>query len=65
MVDGDDRVQKVKLVSGMRKINYFVEFPIIAKRFDAFSLLQKVKAKMESGKGGKFNVRVTRTDSYL
>ena len=49
----------------MRKTSYFVEFPIVAKRFDALSLLQKVQAKMESGKGKKFNVRVTQTDSYL
>jgi hypothetical protein len=39
MVEEDSRVQKVKVTSGLRGTKYFVEFPIISKNFDAYSLL--------------------------
>ena len=55
----------MKLQSGLRGTKYYVEFPIAARNFDAYSLLQKVQQKLEKGKGKKYNVRVTQTDSYL
>lgn len=42
LVAENRRIQKVKLQSGLRGTRYFVEFPIAARRFDAYSLLQKV-----------------------
>ena len=42
MVEADSRVQNVNLVSGLRGTKYFVEFPIVSKKFDAYSLLKKV-----------------------
>jgi len=65
LVAENPRIQKVKLVSGLRGTRYFVEFPIAARNFDAYSLLQKVQKKLEKGKGKKHDVRVTQTDSYL
>lgn len=58
-------VQRVPLVSGLRGTKYFVEFPIVVRNFDAYSLLQKVQQKLDKGKGKKYDVRVTQTDSYL
>ena len=49
----------MKLLSGLRGTKYFVEFPIAARNFDAYSLLQKVQQKLEKGKGKKYDVRVT------
>ena len=38
MISEDSRVQKVNITSGLRGTRYFVEFPIVAKNFDAYSL---------------------------
>ena len=65
LVAKDPNVQRVKLVSGLRGTKYFVEFPIAARNVDSCSLFQKVQQKLEKGKGNKYNVRVTQTDSYL
>ena len=65
LVAANPNVQRVKLVSGLRGTKYFVEFPITVRNFDAYSLLQTVQQKLEKGKGKKYNVRVTQTDSYL
>ena len=57
-------IPKVKIDSGLRGTRYFIEFPIVTKNFDAFSLLASTKQKMEQGKN-QYGVRVTNNDSYL
>lgn len=42
MVASDSRVRKVDIMSGLRGVRYFVEFPIVVKNFDAYSLQKKV-----------------------
>ena len=54
----------MKIDSGLRGTRYFIEFPIVTKNFDAFSLLNSTKQKMEEGKK-QYGVRVTNSDSYL
>ena len=56
-------MEKVKISSGLRGTKYFIEFPIVAENVDAFSLLNKVKSKMEKGKKTK-GLRITGTDSF-
>jgi len=65
LVEQNPNVQRVRIQSGLRGTRYFIEFPIDARNFDAYSLLQKVQQKLENAKGKKYNVRVTQTDSYL
>lgn len=50
----------------MRGIRYFLEFPIVAKHVDAFSLLTATNQKFDEGKKNpEFLARVTGNDSYL
>ena len=65
LVAANPNVQRVKLASGLRGTKYFVEFPITVRNFDAYSLLQTVQQKLDKGKGKKYDVRVTQTDSYM
>jgi hypothetical protein len=40
-------MQKVKVSSGLRGTRYFVEFPIVGRNVDAFSLLVSTKRILE------------------
>ena len=55
---------KVKVTGGLRGIRYFVEFPIVGRNVDAFSLLVTTKQLLEDNMK-KWDVRITNTDSYL
>ena len=59
-------IQRVRVSSGMRGIRYFVEFPIVQRHVDAFSLLTATNQKLDEGKkNGQYLVKVTGNDSYL
>jgi len=59
-------MQRVRVSSGLRGIRYFIEFPIVARHVDAFTLLSSTNQQMDAGKKKeKFAVRVTGNDSYL
>jgi hypothetical protein len=56
----------VKISSGLRGVRYFVEFPIIGRNVDAFSLLTSTQQKLDSGKKDpKYMVKVIGNDSYI
>jgi hypothetical protein len=56
----------VKISSGLRGVRYFIEFPIIGRNVDAFSLLTATQQKLESGKKDpKYMVKLIGNDSYI
>jgi hypothetical protein len=56
----------VKISSGLRGVRYYIEFPIVGKNVDAFSLLTSTTQIMdEAKKDKKYNLKTSKTDSYL
>jgi len=56
----------VKVSSGLRGVRYYIEFPIVGKNVDAFSILTSTQQLMEKAKKNtKYNLKSTKTDSYL
>lgn len=56
----------VKISSGLRGVRYYIEFPIVGKNVDAFSLLTSTQQKLDEGKKNqKYQVKIVGTDSYL
>lgn len=56
----------VKVSSGLRGVRYYIEFPIVGKHVDAFSILTSTQQLMEKAKKNpKYNLKSTKTDSYL
>ena len=59
-------MEKVKISYGLRGVRYFIEFPIVGRNVDAFSLLSSTQQKMESGKKDpKYMVKTVGNDSYI
>ena len=41
--------QNVKISSGLRGIRYFIEFPIVGRNVDAYSILENTKKLLAQG----------------
>jgi len=54
---------KPKITYGLRGTRYFVEFPIINKRVDAYNYVTGTEKVIAKGKK-EFKSRVTKTDSF-
>ena len=47
----------------MRGTRYFIEFPIVSKNFNAFSMVSDTQQHLETG-AEKHGVKIVNTDSY-
>ena len=43
-------MQRVKVTGGLRGTRYFIEFPIVGRNVDPFSMLTNTRSFMEKGK---------------
>ena len=43
-------IKQVKITSGLRGVRYFIEFPIVTRKFDALALNESVKKMISDGK---------------
>lgn len=56
--------QRPEIKSGLRGTRYFIEFPIVAKNFDAFQFILQIENLIKLGKA-KHGARVIGTDSFI
>jgi hypothetical protein len=56
-------MKRININSGLRGVRYFIEFPIVTRKFDALALNESTKQIIFSGKN-KYGSRVTGKDYY-
>ena len=56
--------QKPKVKYGIRGVRYYIEFPITARRIDAFSYVVKTEQLLQQGKK-EFGAKITSHDSFV
>ena len=57
------RYKRPEIKSGLRGLRYFIEFPIVGKNIDAFSIILLVEKLLNSGKT-TMGSRIITKDSY-